>query len=175
MSIIIEKASNSDIKTIQEIATITWVNTYSFLPQGQIDYMLDLMYNTKSLQLQMQENHQFFLAKLVDDSTNITLPNSINNIIAFASVSKENANGIFKLNKLYVRPNTQKMGVGKTLLQNVIEYCNQHAATQLQLQVNRGNSAKTFYEKNGFTILYEADFEIGNGYFMNDYVMGLNL
>ena len=174
MSILIEKATNSDIKTIQEIATITWVNTYTFLPEDQIDYMLEMMYNTQSLQLQMQNNHQFFLAKLESDSTTTTLPNSINNTIAFASVSKEKDNGIFKLNKLYVLPNNQKKGVGNELLQKVIEYSKQHAATQLQLQVNRGNSAKSFYEKKGFTLLYEADFEIGNGYFMNDYVMGLS-
>ena len=48
-------------------------------------------------------------------------------------------------------------------------------ASELQLQVNRNNSAKDFYLKFGFTILYEADFEIGNGYFMNDYVMSLVL
>ena len=44
-------------------------------------------------------------------------------------------------------------------------------ATSLQLQVNRDNAAKSFYEKLGFVILKEADFDIGNGYFMRDYVM----
>jgi ribosomal protein S18 acetylase RimI-like enzyme len=44
-------------------------------------------------------------------------------------------------------------------------------AKALQLQVNRFNKAKEFYEKLGFTVIKTADFDIGNGYFMNDYVM----
>ncbi len=30
---------------------------------------------------------------------------------------------------------------------------------------------KDFYEANGFTVVAEKDFDIGNGYYMNDYVM----
>ena len=48
-------------------------------------------------------------------------------------------------------------------------------AKALQLQVNRYNKARNFYENLGFTVLYKADFDIGNGYFMNDYVMELSL
>ena len=72
-------------------------------------------------------------------------------------------------------PTTQKTGAGKALLQSVIAYAKENNAFELQLQVNRNNNAKDFYLKQGFTILYEADFEIGNGYFMNDYVMQLKI
>jgi diamine N-acetyltransferase len=41
----------------------------------------------------------------------------------------------------------------------------------LQLQVNRRNKAKSFYEKLGFIIIKEFDFDIGNGYVMDDYLM----
>lgn len=44
-------------------------------------------------------------------------------------------------------------------------------AKALQLQVNRRNNAKYFYEKNGFSVIKEFDFDIGNGYVMDDYVM----
>jgi hypothetical protein len=43
------------------------------------------------------------------------------------------------------------------------------------LQVARKNKAKYFYEKLGFTVIATADFDIGNGYFMNDYIMELAL
>lgn len=158
---IIQKATIQDIPSIQSIAQITWANTYTFLSQQQMDYMLDWMYSTISLQQQMQNGHQFYVAV-------------VGEIIGFASVSKEEKN-ICKLNKLYVLPTTQKTGAGKALLQNVITFTKENKATELQLQVNRNNNAKDFYLKQGFTILYEADFEIGNGFFMNDYVMGLQL
>jgi N-acetylglutamate synthase-like GNAT family acetyltransferase len=158
----IRKATIADIETIQSIAKITWANTYTFLPQGQIEYMLELMYSNNSLLEQMSNKHQFYVA-IIDE-----------NIIGFASVSKQDEN-ICKLNKLYVLPSTQKTGAGKALLQSVIDYAKENEAKEIQLQVNRNNNAKDFYLKHGFAILYEADFEIGNGFFMNDYVMSLKL
>lgn len=159
---IIRKATLKDIESIQSIAKTTWAVTYNFLSKEQIEYMLDWMYSTKSLQQQMQNGHQFFVAELAEI------------IIGFASVNKEDEN-ICKLNKLYVLPTTQKTGAGKALLQSVTAYAKDFKSKELQLQVNRNNNAKDFYLKQGFEILYEADFEIGNGYFMNDYVMSLRL
>jgi len=159
---IIRQATESDIETIQSIAKITWAVTYDFLPVGQMEFMLDWMYSTTSLQQQMQNGHHFFVA-LVDEI-----------IVGFASVSKQDES-ISKLNKLYVLPTTQKTGAGKALLKRVIAFAQENDAKEIQLQVNRNNNAKDFYIKHGFTILYEADFEIGNGYFMNDYVMSLRL
>ncbi len=167
MSIFVKQASINNIPIIQNIAAITWAATYHFLSEGQLSYMMEMMYSNESLQKQMQEGHRFYLAC----DTN----HEENSVLGFTSVSDEKKEGIFKLNKLYVLPTAQKKGVGKLLIENAVEYCKQNAATQLQLQVNRYNDAKFFYEKMGFTILYEADFEIGNGYFMNDYVMGLEI
>lgn len=159
---IVRKAFESDIEAIQSIAQITWANTYTFLSNEQMEYMLDWMYSTTSLQQQMQNKHQFYVIEID------------NKIIGFASVNKEDEN-ICKLNKLYVLPTTQKTGAGKALLQRVVAFAKENNTTELQLQVNRNNNAKDFYLKQGFTILYEADFEIGNGYFMNDYVMSFKL
>ncbi len=162
MSLLIRKAIAEDIPSIQEIAKNTWVVTYNFLPEGQMEYMLNWMYSTSSLQEQLKNGHQFFIAEFN------------NKPIGFASVSQEQ-DYLFKLNKLYVLPEIQKSGAGKALLQEVILYAKKSEGTEIQLQVNRNNSAKDFYLKNGFQVLYEADFEIGNGYFMNDYVMSLQL
>ena len=126
----IKEATTNDISAIQNLAEITWENTYNFLPNGQIEYMLELMYSNTSLQEQMNSGHQFYVA-IVDE-----------NIVGFASVSKEKE-FIYKLNKLYVLPTTQKTGAGKALLQSVIAYAKEKNALELQLQVNRNNNAKT--------------------------------
>ena len=62
-------------------------------------------------------------------------------------------------------------GTGKFVIDHIIKEIQQQGASALQLQVNRHNKARSFYEKIGFTVIEEADFDIGNGYFMNDYVM----
>ncbi len=161
--LMIRKATLADITTIQTIAYQTWPSAYSsIISQQQIHYMLELMYSTPMLTEQMNNGLQFYIAALD------------NQPIGFASVSYEGEN-IFKLNKLYVLPNIQKNGAGKALLLTTIDYAKANNGTQLQLQVNRINNAKDFYLKHGFTILYEADFEIGGGFFMNDYVMALDV
>ena len=77
----------------------------------------------------------------------------------------------FKLHKIYVLTSQQGKGTGRFLIDYIISQIRPMGATSLQLQVNRDNAAKSFYEKLGFVILKEADFDIGNGYFMRDYVM----
>jgi len=159
---IVRNATENDIESIQEISKITWADTYTFLPNGQMEFMLNWMYSNNSLLEQMNTGHQFFVAEFE------------NNIVGFASTSLQQSN-IYKLNKLYVLPSTQKTGAGKSLLQRVIAFAKENDAKEIQLQVNRNNKAKDFYIKQGFVVLYEADFEIGNGFFMNDYVMSLTL
>ncbi len=162
MSLLIKNAVEEDIPSIQEISKITWADTYNFLPEGQMEYMLNWMYSDSSLKEQIEKGHQFFIAEQDKKP------------IGFASVSKEE-NHLFKLNKLYILPSIQKTGAGKALLQEVIQHVKKSGGTELQLQVNRNNSAKEFYLKHAFKVLFEADFEIGNGFFMNDYVMSLEL
>ncbi len=45
----------------------------------------------------------------------------------------------------------------------------------MELNVNRNNKALQFYEHMGMRKLREGDFPIGNGYYMNDYIMGLDI
>jgi len=162
-SLVIRPASFNDISYIQHIAKKTWPEAYGeILNIKQLEYMLGLFYSAPSLQQQMHDNHYFFLA-LQNYSP-----------IGFASFSQVEPD-IYKLQKLYVLPQIQKSGAGKQLLQTVITVAKSMNAKHLLLNVNRNNKAKSFYEKHGFAILKEEDIDIGNGYFMNDYIMELSL
>lgn len=155
----IRPASFNDIPFIQDIAYKTWPVAYSkILSPEQLAYMLDLIYSTTALEKQMHDNQHFLLA--IKNYTSI----------GFAAFSLGNVD-ICKLQKLYVLPNIQKTGAGKTLLHTVEAMVKSSGAKRLQLNVNRQNKALTFYQANGFTILHEADIDIGNGFYMNDYIM----
>ena len=82
---------------------------------------------------------------------------------------------VYKLHKLYVSPRIQNSGAGKKLLQTVVTVAKSMGGKTLLLNVNRQNMAISFYEKAGFKVLKEEDIDIGNGYFMNDYVMEIEL
>jgi ribosomal protein S18 acetylase RimI-like enzyme len=162
--ITITAAKAVDIPTIQQIAYTTWPVAYAdILSQQQLTYMLDMMYNETILLQQLKDGHQFLLAQQDKD------------YIGFAGFSSTEEEHKFKLHKLYVLPNQQQHGAGKKLLQQVIAAAQSAGGKQLILQVNRHNKAKQFYERLGFTVLYEKAFDIGNGYIMDDYVMGLEL
>ena len=162
-------ATLDDIPAIQEIANKTWPSTYgSIISEEQIRYMLDLMYSTDSLVQQMRKGHLFFLME--EDSK----PESQPSLLGFASVSDE-SDGVFKLNKLYVLPKTQKSGTGKGLLNAVKDYVKKNGGKELILQVNKQNPAIGFYQKQGLTIIRESIFELDHGFVMDDYIMGISL
>ena len=45
----------------------------------------------------------------------------------------------------------------------------------VELNVNRNNKAVTFYEHMGMHKDRQGDFPIGNGFFMNDYIMAIEI
>jgi ribosomal protein S18 acetylase RimI-like enzyme len=159
----IRTANSTDIPIIRSIAENTWPDAYSnILSPEQLQYMLNLMYSDDALQHQMKNGHQFYIAEINEKP------------IGFASVSNE-GNNVFQLNKLYILPNTQKTGVGKSLIQIIIEHAKQNGGAQIILRVNKQNKAKLFYERQGFSILNESILELEHGFVMDDYIMGINI
>ena len=120
--------------------------------------MLDYMYSAASLQKQMEEGSQFIFVYEEDEP------------VGYAAYFDKGHN-IYKLDKIYVLPSQQGKGTGKFVIGYIVNEIRQKGATALQLQVHRKNKARNFYEKLGFVIIEEKDFDIGHGFFMNDYVM----
>jgi GNAT superfamily N-acetyltransferase len=172
--ITIRQATLEDRAFIRSVSERTWPSTYGhIISQEQIDFMLEWMYSDTSLEEQFNKGHQFYIANLNGSD------------IGFCSVSKEVEaislneaepvmNAIaYKLNKLYVLPDAHGTGSGKALLQKAITVAQTEGGSSLFLQVNKHNTAYTFYLKQGFVKEAEFKFDIGNGFFMDDYVMRL--
>ncbi len=168
----IRPATLSDRALIRSISERTWPSTYGhIISQEQIDFMLEWMYSDASLEKQMNTDCSFYIANLNGDD------------VGFCSVSPEAEENnsteevicakSHKLNKLYVLPIAQGTGAGKALLNKSIEVAKASGSSSLFLQVNKQNDAYTFYLKHGFVKEQEFKFDIGNGFFMDDYVMRL--
>ncbi|NVM64529.1 N-acetylglutamate synthase-like GNAT family acetyltransferase [Mucilaginibacter sp. SG538B] len=157
----IRKATINDVETIRDIADKTWWVTYSpILEHEQIAFMLSGIYSADKVSEQIQKNQQTYL--LLEEE---------GNPVAFAAYSPREENPeVYKLHKLYCLPQTQGKGYGKVLINEVAQKTKDAGKKTLELNVNRHNNAKSFYEKMGFTIAYEEDIAIGK-YWMNDYVM----
>ncbi len=74
------------------------------------------------------------------------------------------------ISKWYIRTEQQGRGIGRNAFQLLQQQFPQVSC--MRLQVNRQNyKAINFYFSLGFRIERCADFDIGNGYFMNDFIM----
>jgi ribosomal protein S18 acetylase RimI-like enzyme len=156
----IRKAITKDIPLIRQLTFKVWPQTYAaILSQQQIDYMLEMMYSEPELKKQM-----------TDDACQFVIVYDESEPVGFAAYQEIKPTA-WKLQKIYILSSQQGKGTGKFVIDYITKEIQPKGATELQLQVNRHNKAKGFYEKIGFTVIEEADFDIGNGFFMNDYVM----
>lgn len=151
-------AEEKDLSIISKLAKIIWNQHYvSIIGQQQVDYMLDKMYNYQSLLEQLNvKKHVFYLINQEDET------------LGFISVSSENGNDYF-LHKFYINQQQSNSGIGTKALHLLIETIEPKSLT---LTVNRQNyKSINFYFKNHFKIDSVEDFDIGDGYEMNDFVM----
>jgi len=157
-SILLKAVSVNEIKKVSELAKTIWVKYYPpIIGQEQVDYMLKNMYNYESLLNQIKEKDQQFYF--------ITLNNED---IGFLSVTNEK-NGCWMLNKLYVLEDKASKGIGTVVLEELKKIIQPKKIT---LTVNRKNiKSINFYFKNRFKIDSVALFDIGNGFFMDDFIM----
>jgi len=159
----IRKALLSDIPIIKAIAEKAWRPTYDhILTEQQTIYMLDLMYNSLTLENQIKDNIAFFMVDLERETVGYFALETINDQIV-------------KLHKLYLDPMQKQKGLGRKIIQYIKEWTLENQRERIILNVNKNNSAVHFYQKMGFTIIEEMILDIGEGYVMDDYVMQLNL
>ena len=158
----IQNNTDENFTSIRAIAKEVWPIAYgAILSQEQLDYMMEMMYNVSSLKNQADtKKHRFILAKEEDT------------VLGFASYEfNYNKKPKTKIHKIYILPNQQGKGIGKKLIDFIINEANDRHQKALILNVNKKNVAIRFYEAIGFNISYEEIIDIGNGYVMDDYVM----
>lgn len=174
----IRKATIEDISLIQELADVAFRHTYKvILSPEQMEYMIDWMYSTENLKKQMNElGHRYLL--LSDDGGNYVGYGSFNIEEHEAKNGEADDCVMFHLQKIYVLPEKQGCGYGAILL-NALENAMKEVAypkrARYELNVNRNNKAVEFYEHMGLYKDREGDFDIGDGFYMNDYIMAKKL
>ncbi|MBL7706355.1 MAG: GNAT family N-acetyltransferase [Taibaiella sp.] len=157
------KADPDQIEDIIQIAYATWPATYSaILSPEQLSYMLEQFYSKTHLSERMQKGNLFYLVQQAGAS------------LGFMELEPDEKPGYTKLHKLYVLPEVQGLKLGRLLLNEAIMIAQQAQQKGLFLNVNRYNKALHFYEKLGFECTETVDIHIGNGFYMNDFIMQLN-
>jgi diamine N-acetyltransferase len=154
-------ATPEDIPLIARLADRIWRAHYTpIIGTAQVEYMLGNLYSEKSLRKQVEDGQQYFLAEHEGE------------VIGYVSVSENPANELF-LHKFYLEVSRQGKGFGKKIFAELLERFPN--VETIRLQVNRMNyKSVNFYFRVGFTIENAKNFDIGDGFFMEDYVMVWN-
>jgi len=159
----IREADGADVPLIRRMAQEAFPATYrDILTPGQITYMMEWMYSAESLRRQMEGGHVFFIGE--EDGV----------AAGYASVEPQGPD-LCHLQKLYVRPAVQGRGWGKALFTHAAGFARSLGARRMELNVNRHNPARGFYARMGMREAGQGDFPIGQGFFMNDYILSLDL
>jgi ribosomal protein S18 acetylase RimI-like enzyme len=155
----LKPATLNDVAAIAKLADTIWHAHYpSIIGLEQVKFMLEKMYHPNVLSHHISEGPQAFFIIQSDVES-----------LGFIAIEPKEKDELY-LQKLYVLPTNHRRGIGAGALNEAVKYYPK--AKRIRLQVNRQNyTAINFYFKLGFSIERVADFDIGDGFFMNDFVM----
>jgi ribosomal protein S18 acetylase RimI-like enzyme len=150
------------IPELVRLAHEIWLQHYpSIITVEQIEYMFAQRYHPDVIRAQLASGAAWWDTLMLNDD-----------MIAFASYELGKHPREMKLDKLYVRYDLRGRGYGSLLIRHAQDQARLRGSRRLVLQVNKNNtSAIEAYRRNGFEVIEAAKFDIGSGFYMDDFVM----
>lgn len=141
MDIVIRQMDEGDIHLVQEIAKLSWHDTYrGIIPLDIQDQFLAMAYSNESLKRTLHSSY-IYLAEMAEG------------VVGFANFSPRRKDGSTELGAIYLLPEYQGQGIGTALLMHGI---NQLEAEAVYIFVEKNNqTGLTFYKARGFKKLAE--------------------
>ncbi|UBH22491.1 GNAT family N-acetyltransferase [Macrococcus armenti] len=157
----IREMSVSDIPAVQNVAKLSWHDTYEgIIPCHIQENFLDIAYSTSMLEKRLAMTHMY----VAEYSGKVT---------GFANFSKPDDQHISELTAIYILPDYQRLGIGLALLEYGISKLEQ--VRNIDVIVEKANiKGYNFYKKLGFEVLdeFEEDFD---GHMLKSIKMRLRL
>jgi GNAT superfamily N-acetyltransferase len=162
----ISPVTRAELQSVTQLAREIWYLHYpGMITVSQIDYMLAQRYQPGSIASQIDSGEAWW-DKLEVESR----------LAGFTSYEPGSDPLSIKLDKLYVHQRVMRRGFGSALLCHVEEQSRCRGIQSLYLQVNKGNTASIdFYRSNGFTLKDSVKVDIGNHFFMDDFILSKSL
>ena len=152
--------NKAQISRVAQLAKDIWEEYYpAIISQGQIAYMIDTFQSPAAIESQIAEGMQYYLT--VTDGEEI----------GYLAYTSEQGNVLF-LSKIYITRDFRNKGKGREAFEFITQQASNSCCNKIWLTVNKHNKAAIDkYLKIGFTITESVKKEIGNGFYMDDYVM----
>lgn len=154
-------ATEADIPALRDLARRIWHAHYpGIIAVDQINYMLDRFFSEQHLREELKHGVRWEIASHGGQR------------VGFLACFIERDNDQLKLSKLYLLPELHGRGFGREMLERVKGHATKDGLPRVCLTVNRQNAkAIRAYERAGFAILETVMADIGDGYYMDDYLM----
>ncbi|MBR4557767.1 MAG: GNAT family N-acetyltransferase [Clostridiales bacterium] len=153
--------NEQEIKQMSEMATDILRDYYDpIIGKEQNDYMLNMFQSVASIRDQLAHGYHYYFVR-DDDGKNLGF---------FAFYPRGNA---LYLSKFYLYKDQRGKGYARSILEFLKAQAKELDLGRIELNVNRNNDTRFIYEKLGFTVAWEEKNDIGNGFYMDDYVYAL--
>ena len=128
------------------------------LGSTQNDYMIDKFQSVTAITKQLEQGYQYYIVSDNDE----------NEVGFIGYYPRDNE---MYLSKFYLLRNQRGKGISREMLDFIITNTKEAGLASIVLNVNKYNViAIRAYEKIGFVKIRDEKIDIGNGYFMDDYV-----
>ena len=156
---IIAAITKPEFKIISELASKIWTEHYiKLIGPTQVEYMLNKFQSEVAIENQVIEGFRYFIAYYDK------IP------VGYLSFIKKD-DSLF-LSKIYVLSSERGKGVGKTMMEFLLQKAVEMHLKSISLTVNKNNTAAIkAYEKMGFANIESIVINIGGGYVMDDFKM----
>jgi len=156
----------NEIVVLSALACEIWRAQYpDIISEAQIEYMLAERYGEAVIDAELQRQDLWWDVLLLDGK-----------MTGYTSYFWGNAPQTIKIDKLYVHPLTQRRGFGGMLIDHVARRMAVHGCNRLTLAVNRHNkTAIAAYLKHGFQITETSLKQIGGGFWMDDFILVMEI
>ncbi len=155
--------SDEDVNNLSVMAREIWTEAFGkLLSPEQLEYMLEKFLSPESIKKSVADGITYEFIEFKGEDA------------GFFAYRREEEKMF--LSKIYVRKNLRGKGLASYAVNRVLGICRMAEIDSIYLTVNRGNeNAISAYRHWGFSIVKDVDTDIGNGYFMNDHIMELDV
>ena len=146
-----------EITEMSEMATAILREHYDpIIGKEQNDYMLNMFQSVEAITGQLGKGYRYYFVR--EDAQTL-------GFVAF--YPRENA---LYLSKFYLYKEERGKGYAHTIIEFLKTQAKELGLNRIELNVNKYNDSRFIYEKLGFTLAWEEKNDIGNGFYMDDYV-----
>ena len=156
----LDPADKDAIKEMSVMATAIVREHYDpIIGKEQNDYMLKMFQSEEAIAEQLGHGYNYCFVK-----------EGGRNAGFMAYYKRENA---LYLSKFYLYKDMRGKGFSRTMMEYLKTKAKELGLNRIELNVNKNNDSKYVYEKLGFTVAWLEKNDIGNGFYMDDYVYAL--